>query len=420
MRCATTRCPAGRSRSASAIDAGSLNEKDAERGYAHLIEHLTFRESKYLANGQAIPTWQRLGARLGADTNAITSPTETVYKLDLPDAALAKLDESVKLLSGMIREPALSEANITAEVPIVLAEKRDGGGPSPVRRCDERVVLQGPAARRTARRAAPTPALTGRDQRQAQEPSTSAGTGPENTVIVIAGDGNPADFAALIEHYFGDWKPAGQHLASARFRQAEGARGRRPGQSGGRDEGAGRAGPAAAAWWSGSCAPGASRPTISNTTASSMIDRVARSIINRRLEEHARAGGDYRPRRCRPAGGQPFQQCDLHQHHAAGDRLEGRAQGCPRGDRRCAGDPAERGRNRPRTCPKSTSLSPIATSSGSTSQGSLAGGRSRRRGRISANRSPRRRPSSTCSARCAPASRPKQCWSTAATCSAAR
>ena len=39
------------------IDAGSLHERDSELGYAHLLEHMLFRESKYLGPAQAIPTW---------------------------------------------------------------------------------------------------------------------------------------------------------------------------------------------------------------------------------------------------------------------------------------------------------------------------------------------------------------------------
>src|SRR5690606_9991296 len=49
------------------IDAGSLHEQDSERGFAHLVEHLTFRESKYLEPGEAISRWQRLGATFGSD-----------------------------------------------------------------------------------------------------------------------------------------------------------------------------------------------------------------------------------------------------------------------------------------------------------------------------------------------------------------
>jgi predicted Zn-dependent peptidase len=38
------------------------------------------------------------------------------------------LDESFKLLSGMMAAPNLSESDIRTEVPIVLAEKRERGG----------------------------------------------------------------------------------------------------------------------------------------------------------------------------------------------------------------------------------------------------------------------------------------------------
>ena len=35
----------------------------------------------------------------------------------------------MRLLAGMIREPKLSAANLAAEVPIVLAERRERNGP---------------------------------------------------------------------------------------------------------------------------------------------------------------------------------------------------------------------------------------------------------------------------------------------------
>ena len=67
------------------VDAGSLHERDFEQGYAHLLEHLLFRESKYLGQAEAIAAWQRLGATFGSDTNAETCPTHTAYKLDVPN-----------------------------------------------------------------------------------------------------------------------------------------------------------------------------------------------------------------------------------------------------------------------------------------------------------------------------------------------
>ena len=48
----------------------------------------------------------------------------------MPNIDRAKLVESFKYLSGMLREPVLNDANVAAELPIVLAEKRERGGAS--------------------------------------------------------------------------------------------------------------------------------------------------------------------------------------------------------------------------------------------------------------------------------------------------
>ncbi len=285
------RVPAGQVSIRIRIDAGSLNETDSERGYAHLIEHLTFRESKYLANGQAIPTWQRLGARLGADTNAQTSPTDTVYKLDLPDADPAKLDESIRLLSGMIREPTLSDANIATELPIVLAEKRDNSGAAK-RIADATSELfyhgqlladRSPAGTDEALESATSASIKAFHQRWYR---------PENAVIVIVGDGNPEDFAALIERYFGGWSPPGNHVPAPDLGAPKAPPGADPANPVGEtkvlvepDLPRGIMMAVLRPW---------GKPTDNlEYNRQLMIDQVAQAIINRRLEERARAGGSY-------------------------------------------------------------------------------------------------------------------------------
>ncbi|GAA4643382.1 insulinase family protein [Pontixanthobacter gangjinensis] len=190
------------------IDAGSIHEEDNERGFAHLLEHLSFRESKYLAQGEAIPTWQRLGASFGSDTNAETSPTHTVYKLDLPDASPAALEESFKLLAGMMREPVLSTENLAAEVPIVLAEKRERGGPG--MRVAEQSRANLFAGQRLAERLPiGTEATLKGATAEAMQAFHDRWYRPENTVISVAGDFDPIIFASLVEKYFSDWEGKG-------------------------------------------------------------------------------------------------------------------------------------------------------------------------------------------------------------------
>ena len=273
------------------IDAGSLYERDSERGYAHLLEHLLFRQSKYLGPAQAIPTWQRLGATFGSDTNAETSPTHTVFKLDLPGATSAKLDESMKLLSGMVRYPVLSTKNVRAEVPIVLAEKRENGGPA------ERT---GDATRETLFAgqllATRTPIGTEAALTAARGKSVKAfyerWYRPENTVISVVGDMDPALLAAEVEKWFADWKGKGALTPAPSFGDPVAPAGADPANP------VGETAVLVEPDLPRSFTYALLRPwrPVNDTIAYNqgiLRDTLAQALINRRLEARARAGGSY-------------------------------------------------------------------------------------------------------------------------------
>ncbi len=273
------------------MDVGSLYEKDSERGYAHLIEHLTFRQSRYLADGQAIPTWQRLGATFGSDTNAETTPTGTTYKLDLPDATPTGLEESFKLLSGMIIAPTLSEANVRTDVPIVLAEKRERGGAG--ERVNEATRQTFFAGQLLAER---SPIGTVAALEAANQDSVRAFHArwyrPQNAVVIVAGDADVSRLAGLVAKYFSDWKVPGKLTPAPSFGD-----------------------PLAPAGGDPSNPVGETRvlvePDLPRTFSYAMLrpwrevndsiaynqglmlDALAQSIINRRLEARARGGGSY-------------------------------------------------------------------------------------------------------------------------------
>ena len=273
------------------IDAGSIHEQDDERGFAHLLEHLTFRESKYLGPAMAIPTWQRLGATFGSDTNAETSPTHTVYKLDLPNATPQALEESFKLLSGMIREPVLSETNLQAEVPIVLAEMRERGGAA--ERVTEGTRQTLFAGQRLANR---MPIGTVETLRGATADAVQdfhdRWYRPENTVIVAAGDVDPVRLAQLVEKWFGDWQGKGPHVDAPDFgdpRPPEGATGENP---------VGKTAVLVEPDLPRSLTYAIMRPwrKVNDTIEYNeglLLDSLAQALINRRLEARARAGGSY-------------------------------------------------------------------------------------------------------------------------------
>jgi zinc protease len=277
------------------IDAGSLHEEDSEQGFAHLLEHLLFRESKYLKQAEAIAAWQRLGATFGSDANAETSPTHTAYKLDIPNIDNAKLAESFRLLSGMIREPVLNDANVAAERPIVLAEKRERGGAG--QRMAELTRQTFFAGQRLATR---SPIGTDETLRGATGKAVKAFYDrwyrPENTVIVVAGDADPMVLAGLVEQWFGDWQGTGKPGVAPAF--------------GDPLPPAGAEAPAGALAPIGELAVGVEpdlprsltyavmRPwrPVEDTIAYNeglLTDAVAQAIVNRRLESRARGGGSF-------------------------------------------------------------------------------------------------------------------------------
>lgn len=265
------------------IDAGSMMETDAEQGFAHLLEHLTFRGSKYVPDGEAIRIWQRLGASFGSDSNAETTPTQTVYKLDLPAATPAGLDESMKILSGMIREPGLTGEAVTAEVPVVMAELRERSG-AQVRVGDatrqlffagQKLAERSPIGKPETLNAATSAAVRAFHQRWYR---------PENTVISIAGDVDPATLETLIKTHYGDWKVAGKQAPYPGF--------------GAPDPSKPVAQTMVEPGFPYLVSMGILRPwkPVNDTIAYNqqlLIDLVATQLINRRLEGRARGGGSF-------------------------------------------------------------------------------------------------------------------------------
>ncbi|MEY4270300.1 MAG: hypothetical protein RLZZ58_1516 [Pseudomonadota bacterium] len=265
------------------IDAGSLVEEDSERGFAHLLEHLSFRGSIYMADGDAKRVWQRFGATFGSDNNAETTPTHTAYKLDLPNISGANLDEAMQYLSGMIRAPRITDTTLAAERGVVLAELRESSGPQA--RVGEAINEHLFSGQRLSVRA-PIGTIATLDGARAAAVQAfhDRWYRPENTVVIISGDGSPDNFAALVARHFGDWTGKGTAATAPDFGKPDAAAGRartvvEPGQP--------------LVMTLARLRPYQSRiDTIANTEQL-YLDFIATSLINRRLETRARSGGSF-------------------------------------------------------------------------------------------------------------------------------
>lgn len=265
------------------IDAGSLNERDEERGFAHLIEHLAFRGSKHVPDGEAKRIWQRFGVTFGSDSNAQTTPTQTVYQLDLPNVTRANLDEGVKILAGMVRDPQISDAAVAAERAVVLAELRENSGPQ--KRIADALNAHLFAGQRLAGRSPiGTPETLGAATASALSTFHRRWYRPDRTVVTIVGDIPAAELAGLVARHFGDWRGQGKAERAPDFGKPDPAAPAilnivEPGQP-----------PAMTLAYIRPWKP--TIDTVANTRRLYM-EYLALALVNRRLENRARAGGSF-------------------------------------------------------------------------------------------------------------------------------
>ena len=106
------------------IAAGSLMERDDQRGVAHFLEHMVFNGSKNFPDAsKLIPQMQRLGIAFGAHANAYTSFDETVYMLDLPNNEPDTLKLGFDVMRDFGDGAFLLESEIDKERGVILSEK---------------------------------------------------------------------------------------------------------------------------------------------------------------------------------------------------------------------------------------------------------------------------------------------------------
>ena len=106
------------------IAAGSLMEREDQRGVAHFLEHMVFNGSKNFPDPtKLIPQMQRLGIAFGAHANAYTSFDETVYMLDLPNNEADTLKLGFDVMRDFGDGAFLRNEEIDKERGVILSEK---------------------------------------------------------------------------------------------------------------------------------------------------------------------------------------------------------------------------------------------------------------------------------------------------------
>lgn len=111
-----------------AVNAGSNQEDEIQRGLAHFTEHMAFNGIEGMPGNTMIDKLQSIGVVFGADLNAYTSFDETVYMIPMPLDDPANLDLGLKILRGWAHGLLYDSKEIDAERGVITEEYRMGLG----------------------------------------------------------------------------------------------------------------------------------------------------------------------------------------------------------------------------------------------------------------------------------------------------
>ena len=183
---------------------GSMMETDAQQGLAHFLEHMAFNGSKEVKEGEMVKVLERLGLAFGADTNASTGFSETVYKLDLPRTDAETVDTSLKLLREAAFNLSIDPTAVDRERGVVLSEERARDTPGyrvSIARMgfllkDQRLPTRLPIGKVEVLKTAPASAIRDYYNRWYR---------PDRAVFVAVGDFDPDAMEAKIKAAYGGW-----------------------------------------------------------------------------------------------------------------------------------------------------------------------------------------------------------------------
>lgn len=178
---------------------GAFTQTPTTEGVAHLYEHMFFKGSTDFPDPDA---FLFRAAELGATFNGTTQEERVNYYLTLPADSI---EGGLQWLAGALRSPTFDADELRKEREVVIGEY-DRAESSPYFRLTQRMdsLLYGSGVgrkntigRREVIRSA-TPGILREIQHRYYVPN--------NSVLIVAGDVDPARVFSLAERAFGDWK----------------------------------------------------------------------------------------------------------------------------------------------------------------------------------------------------------------------
>ncbi len=191
-----------------AVEAGSMNEDDDQRGLAHVLEHMAFNGSTHFKPGELVSYLESIGARFGPHVNAYTSFDETVYMLDVPTDRPGTLVRGFEALSDFAGGITLDTAEIDRERGVLIEEWRGRLGAGTRMQEPQLNALFGDS-RYANRIPIGTPEVLKSFPPDRLRQFYRDHYRPGRMAVVVAGDIDPAEIEALIRQHFSGLEPGG-------------------------------------------------------------------------------------------------------------------------------------------------------------------------------------------------------------------
>jgi zinc protease len=179
---------------------GSADEEKGKSGAAHFLEHLMFKGTPSIAPQE----FSKIIARNGGRDNAFTSYDYTAYWQTI---ASDRLEMLIRMEADRMHNLVLTDALVDPERDVVLEERRMRTDNNPSAKLNEVTLaaLFGP-------RGYGIPVIGYEDEihkltRQDEIAFYKAHYAPNNAILLVAGDVDPAKVRELAEKYFGPIEP---------------------------------------------------------------------------------------------------------------------------------------------------------------------------------------------------------------------
>ncbi|HEY6361187.1 MAG TPA: insulinase family protein [Vicinamibacterales bacterium] len=199
--------PANRAMLRLAVQAGSVDEADDQRGLAHVLEHMAFNGTARFKPGELVKYLESIGARFGPHVNAYTSYDETVYMLDVPTDREGVLVRGFEALSDFAGGVTLDEKEIDRERGVVIEEWRGRQGAASRMQQPQIEALFG-ESRYANRLPIGTPEILKGFPAQRLRDFYGDYYRPDRMAVVVVGDIEPAAIEKLVQDYFSPLRAA--------------------------------------------------------------------------------------------------------------------------------------------------------------------------------------------------------------------